>query len=97
MALPLRVSPVAVNVIVSGADGAVATFPEKTMAVAGDDTTGVEPLANFVAVTMHVPALLALNVPPESAQPRAVPSRTLYVSDPPLGSPLVARVRGVPT
>ena len=46
---------------------------------------------------MHVPALLALSVCPKTSQPVAVPSRTIKLSAPPLGSPLVLRESAVPT
>ncbi len=67
------------------------------MMVGLEETLGVEPLASRVAVTMHVPALLARSECPSTEQPFAVPSLTRKLSAPPLESPFAARVSVDPT
>src|ERR1039458_10694924 len=62
-----------------------------------EETSGVEPLASRVAVTMHVPALLAVIESPLIPQPFAVPLLTRKLSAPPPGSPFAESVRNDPT
>src|ERR1039458_2611223 len=62
-----------------------------------EETSGVEPLASRVAVTMHVPALLAVIESPLILQPFAVPLLTRKLSAPPPGSPFAISVRDDPT
>ncbi len=50
--------------------------------------------AAFAAVTMQVPALVALSALPVIRHPVAVPFTTEYVTAPVPEPPLVARVRG---
>jgi hypothetical protein len=57
-----------------------------------EEILGVEPLASRVAVTMHVPSLLARSECPLIEQPFAVPSLTRKLSDPPPESPFAVRV-----
>jgi hypothetical protein len=64
--------------------------------VVGADDTG-EKLASpaLVAVTVQVPALVLVNVAPESEQPEAVPSRARNDTAPVPDPPLVVSASGV--
>src|ERR1035441_8977952 len=77
--------------------GLVVIFLAKVMVVGNDETAGLAPTADLVAVTMHVPALLTPSESPETAQPVAVPLVARNETEPPPGSPFVESARGVPT
>lgn len=62
-----------------------------------EETLGVEPLASRVAVTIHVPAPLAVIASPLIVQPFAVPLLTRKLSAPPCGSPFTTRVSDDPS
>jgi hypothetical protein len=72
----LKVSLEPAKRTVNGA-GRVMALPLNVITVAADETSGVEPLVDLVAVTTQVPALFALKLSPTIAQPVAVPLITL--------------------
>jgi hypothetical protein len=65
--------------------------------VAADDAGTYVASPALVAVTEHVPALVAESALPLIAQPLAVPLLTVYVTAPVPEPPLVVSVKGVPT
>jgi len=76
---------------------AVCVFLANVTVVAVDESAEYMPLAAFVAVTVHVPGDVALNVVPLMIEQPAVPVVvTAYVTAPLPEPPEVARVRSVP-